>query len=90
MEMGPQFEVSSERQNEWGIDLASPGLVVLHVINYTNTTSSLRDTAYSSSCCVVTPQTITTVNIIGFISGTLDFASIFANLLHGPSNFGLI
>ena len=26
-EMGPQFKVSSERPEKWGIDLATPGLI---------------------------------------------------------------
>ena len=28
METGPQFKVSSERAEKWGIDLVIPGLVV--------------------------------------------------------------
>ena len=35
METRPRFKVSSERPEKQGIDLAIPGLVVLHVIHYT-------------------------------------------------------
>ena len=34
-ETGPRFEVSSERPEKRGIDLATPGLVVQRVIHYT-------------------------------------------------------
>ena len=34
-ETGPRFKVSSERPEKWGIDLATPGLVVQSVIHYT-------------------------------------------------------
>ncbi|MEW8547104.1 MAG: hypothetical protein AB2693_26615 [Candidatus Thiodiazotropha sp.] len=33
-ETGHRFKVSSERPEEWGIELAIPGLVVLSVIHY--------------------------------------------------------
>ena len=35
METGPRFQVSSERPEKRGINLAIPGLVVQNVIHYT-------------------------------------------------------
>lgn len=48
MEMGSQYKVSSERPQKQGINLATPGLIVKNVIDYT-TAALFRRLAISIS-----------------------------------------